>query len=75
MGAHFCNTTIVTREEQRVNIKLDFEQLEHLNSDTPTVSRRKPSHERKRTSCCGVCRLNHRSVVLLMRLWNVAEHL
>jgi 3'-5' exoribonuclease len=29
-GAHFCNTTIVTREEERVNIKLDFAQLARL---------------------------------------------
>lgn len=29
-GAHFCNTTIVTKEDERVNIKLDFGQLEHL---------------------------------------------
>ncbi len=26
-GAHFCNTTIMTRDNEHINIKLDFEQL------------------------------------------------
>jgi len=30
-GAHFCNTTIMTKDGEHINLKLDFEQLDHLS--------------------------------------------
>lgn len=29
-GAHFCNTTIMTKDNEHINIKLDFEQLSEI---------------------------------------------
>lgn len=31
-GAHFCNTTIMTKDNEHINIKLDFEQLSEITT-------------------------------------------